>query len=65
MTLDYKREINFLIFSGIPSIGFPSIEPVKVTEIHIGEGSTAVNLVQNYLNVKLFGFSTSKISNSQ
>lgn len=49
----------------MPSIGLPSIDPVEVAELQIGEGTSAVNLVQNYYNLKIYGFSKTKASKSQ
>lgn len=53
------------IFAGIKSLNLPSIEPTVVSKIVIGKGSSAVNLVQNYFDIKLYGLSTQKIQDSQ
>ncbi|KAF2900819.1 hypothetical protein ILUMI_05358 [Ignelater luminosus] len=43
------------IHNGIPEFNIPVLEPLEVTSITIGEGKSAVNVVQNYKNAKLYG----------
>ncbi|CAG9856091.1 unnamed protein product [Phyllotreta striolata] len=46
--------------TGISAIGVAPIDPLEVVKITIGAGTSAVNLVQNYANVKIKGLSTLK-----
>lgn len=50
---------------GIQLLGLPAIDPIDITEIHIGEGASAVNLVQNYYNAKVAGFSKAKVPKAE
>ncbi|CAG9819734.1 unnamed protein product [Phaedon cochleariae] len=47
--------------SGIPSLSLPSIDPIQITSLEIGAGTSAVNLVQKYKDVKVYGFSKNKV----
>ncbi|CAG9856092.1 unnamed protein product [Phyllotreta striolata] len=46
---------------GIRALNVPSVDPLKITRIIIGEGSTAVNLVQKYYNASITGLSKLKV----
>ncbi|KAJ8939847.1 hypothetical protein NQ318_011855, partial [Aromia moschata] len=49
--------------TGIPSLQVPSIDPLESERIDIDSGKSAVQLVQKYKNVKIYGLATSKIKN--
>lgn len=53
------------LFLGIHSLGLPRIDPVDIPEVHIGEGASAVNLVQNYYDIELYGVRDAKVSSAQ
>ncbi|CAG9819739.1 unnamed protein product [Phaedon cochleariae] len=42
---------------GIPTMNLPSVDPVKIASVEISAGTTAVNLVQKYSDVKIYGLS--------
>ncbi|XP_074039277.1 circadian clock-controlled protein daywake [Leptinotarsa decemlineata] len=50
--------------SGIPSLHLLPIDPLRIETLEIGEGSSAVNLVQKYKDIKLHGFSKLKVEDS-
>lgn len=52
---------KYVLFLGVPSLGFPSINPVEVKEFHIEEDSFA----QHYYDAKLYGYLQAKVSNAQ
>lgn len=58
----FKGLIKNVCISGIGSLGLPPIDPLVIPEIHIGEGQSAVSLVQNYFDAKLLGLSKANIS---
>nr|XP_023030123.1 circadian clock-controlled protein-like [Leptinotarsa decemlineata] len=64
--LDSTIENAFQIIggSGIAALNLPPIDPAKFTSIVIGAGTSAVNLVQNYHDVKVIGFSKIKVKDS-
>ncbi|KAF2900824.1 hypothetical protein ILUMI_05363 [Ignelater luminosus] len=49
--------------NGISSLKVPTIQPLNVPSITIGEGKGAVNVVQKYKNYNLYDLSTGKIGN--
>ncbi|GJQ81234.1 hypothetical protein Trydic_g20453 [Trypoxylus dichotomus] len=46
---------------GAPQLGIPVFEPLKITEMVIGEGTGPVNVQQNFRNIELYGLTGSKI----
>ncbi|CAH1159732.1 unnamed protein product [Phaedon cochleariae] len=50
--------------SGITSLGLPSIDPLKVSSLEIGAGSSAVNLVQKYKNARVYGLTKTKVTSA-
>ncbi|KAG5867745.1 hypothetical protein JTB14_035006, partial [Gonioctena quinquepunctata] len=48
----------------ISSLYFPPIEPLKISSLTIGAGSTAVNLVQHYQDIRAHGFVTKYVKNT-
>ena len=37
-------------------VGLPTLEPLEIPALTIGAGTGAVGLVQNFQNVKIYGF---------
>nr|XP_022899726.1 protein takeout-like [Onthophagus taurus] len=50
------QEAIIFFKNGNPQMGLPSLDPLKVPSLVIGEGTGPVNVVQNFSNVMLYGF---------
>jgi hypothetical protein len=53
--------------SGIPSLNIPSIEPLEVDNVVLkhGSGNNRFNLKQSFVNVKIFGLSSSILNRTR
>lgn len=50
----------------LTELGLPSLEPLEIDSMSVGGGSNGpVQLIQNYKNVKFYGFSKISISSLQ
>ncbi|CAG9819737.1 unnamed protein product [Phaedon cochleariae] len=57
-----ENALHIIGNTGIPSLNLPSIDPIGVSNIQIGaDGSSAVNIVQQYKNISIFGLSDVKV----
>lgn len=53
------------MFLGISSLSLPSIDPLEIASVEIGAGTSAVNLVQKYRDIKILGFSDCTVEDAQ